>query len=36
MRFSIRNDMLFIPVFWDKSVLLFRSSTKILLGFVAS
>lgn len=36
MKFSVGNDMLFIPVFWDNSLLLLRSTTKMLLGFVAS
>ncbi|XP_010574580.1 PREDICTED: heterogeneous nuclear ribonucleoprotein R isoform X5 [Haliaeetus leucocephalus] len=36
VKFSVGNDVLFIPAFWDNSLLLLRPIMKILLGFVAS
>lgn len=36
VKFSVGNDVHFIPVFWSNSLLSLRSVTKILLGFVAS
>lgn len=36
MKFSVGNDVPFVPLFWDNSLLLVKCITKILLGFVAS
>lgn len=36
VKFSVGNDVLFVPAFWDNSLLLLRPIMKILLGFVAS